>query len=132
MKKFGRFSLLLLILFANSAFSQDSGLTTRNYIRIVLKFEKYVRKYYRPDENQVKALCENSCIFIRFKILKNGTISDLAFSKNTVGFTQNVRNTPSAITDALIRAFKSAATRFQSYDVLASDERTYLLPFIYY
>jgi hypothetical protein len=114
------------------AYAQQSVMDSISYVNCIKRFEKLIVKNYKPDHRQVKSLCENSCIFIRFKILKGGIINDLAFSNHTIGYTKLKKNTPAFITEALTNAFKSAEIQGALFKDLQSDTRTYLLPFIYY
>jgi hypothetical protein len=83
--------------------------------------ESWILHNYRPDSIQLKQLCQTSCVFIRFKIVKGGKVSDLAFNKNLPGF----------ITGALTEAIESMNRDAIISGDLQSDQRTYLLPFIY-
>lgn len=133
MKKAVLLTFLLFIFRICSINAQASAFPGKaGYLNSVNNFEQYIIKHYHPDKRQIKWLCENSCIFIRFKILKGGKIDSLAFSVHTVGFSDSVKNTPAFITAALKRAFKGAENSKVLTKELQAADRTYLLPFIYF
>jgi len=115
MNKPALITLLLLIFFINQINAQPAGPIDTVFRSSIQNFEKYFIKYYKPNKRQVNHLCENSCVFIRFKILKGGKISDLAFSKDIPvgGLVDGLvfsRNSPPVIIDALTRALKRSET----------------------
>jgi len=137
MNKPALITLLLLIFFINQINAQPAGPIDTVFRSSIQNFEKYFIKYYKPNKRQVNHLCENSCVFIRFKILKGGKISDLAFSKDIPvgGLVDGLvfsRNSPPVIIDALTRALKRSETHLTFPEELQSDDRMYVLPFIYY
>jgi hypothetical protein len=126
MKKTALSILLFLAFCFSKVKAQDSNeAESATYSNSVHRLEKELINNYHPGRNQIKRLCENACVFIRFKILKGGYITDLAFSgKNTRTF--------SIVTNALRKAFESPGLKLVLSKELQSDSTTYLLPFIYY
>jgi hypothetical protein len=112
----------MLGLFSHRVYSQKTasgeGLTNE----AVLRFEKFLLENYMPDNGKVKLLCENSCVFAKFKVSLNGKIVNLTFGKNT----------PSVISDALVIAFRKTEINKRSTFGFQSEQRVYLLPIVYY
>ena len=114
-------SILILLLASFKTFAQSPpDLNAKN--NKILAFEKTLIDNYKPDEKQIALMCENSCVFIRFKISGIGKVSELKFSKEI----------PLFIKDALYNAFKATEDQLSQFSKWKSDSTIYLLPFIYY
>ena len=112
-------SLFLLLLIC---FNLSSGQTmVKENLVSITDVENYIVENYHPDSVQVINLCQNSCVFIRFEISKDGKVTNLAFNKNI----------PVFIIKALGDAFKKMEKRATFSEALLSSRKTYLLPFIY-
>ena len=90
-------------------------------INSIADIQTHILNNFHPDSVKAANICENSCAFVRFKILKNRQVGDLACTKKI----------PDFIAKALFAAAKSLENKTDLADSILSDTRVYLQPLVY-
>lgn len=112
----------ILCSFSNNVCAQTIRSNQKLESKTILRFEKFIIKNYNPDTAKIRLICENSCVFAKFKVSSVDRITDLTFSENA----------NSVISAALVVAFRKAEINKQIIKGLRSKKRVYLLPIVYY
>ncbi|CAN5369397.1 hypothetical protein BH09BAC6_BH09BAC6_29140 [soil metagenome] len=92
-----------------------------NYNPVADHITDGLSKNYHPDAIALSKLCNRGCIFIKFKVNKQGHITHLSFTKNAVAF----------ITVALTVAIDSLEHDAYLMNQLKDSGKTIIQPFIY-
>jgi hypothetical protein len=110
-----------MILFVACANFCTAQTIKKSIINNTKDIENWIVNNYHPDSIKLSQLCQTSCVFIRFRILKGGKVTDVNFNKNA----------PAFITVALTTALHSMEDQASISDSLQTDGKPYLLPFNY-
>src|ERR1700743_2050214 len=108
--------ILVMLISTKSLLAQQQDST---YIKV----SEHIFHNYHPDSVALSKFCRIGCLFIRFKVNKEGEIANLSFSGD-VDSTQ-------LITDALTKGVNSLKQDEILIDSLKRSGKTIIQPFLY-
>ncbi|NHA06477.1 hypothetical protein G7092_21895 [Mucilaginibacter sp. HC2] len=115
-------SIFIISILLISSLGLSAQTRELNNVEISEHVNKCLFNNYHPDSIILSKTCRRGCIFIKFRINKEGKISELAFSKDSTAF----------IISALRQSISSLQKDVALINTLKKSGRTIIQPFIYF